>query len=1388
MSIKKIKEWTNNFYVENIGYPITVVTLDFDMDYSQWRLFGKKRKLFLSEYFFVMEGVSIKAAYFVKKDMFDLIDALNEFVPKNLKKIEDLHEETRKINDNYFALGKKYDCTDFSKMSNNDLARVYAEIMEATSYGHGVALTTTWYLDSEDQQFSKMMIEKTRKLVENVKLNIDPLAAFSLLTTQPENSLMLKEEIESLQLLKEISKNEKAKKIFLNLEDYSKIPENLDNKLKEKIQKHFKEWRWLPFEYKSNPYEIDFFLSIWSGLLKQKADIEKELKTLIHRPTEVAKERNHLIKKLKLDKDAKRIYDIAAEIVFLKGYRKDCSFFGSYVLAQVLKEMAKRLNISSEEIYLLMNDEFEDIFVRGKKLNHDELNARKGYVILYRKAGKKRQILKGKKAKEFFKGLRIKETVIEMDVKELHGTCACSGSAKGNVKIINKVEDMPKMNKGDILVAHTTFPSLVPAMKKAAAIISEDGGMTCHAAIVAREMKTPCLTGIKNATKILKDGDYIEIDADKGIVRKIDSKETAQQSAEAGVDENSIKELKQLIGKIPEDQGIMTRDPNATLFPCYQLTNSIVRSMGKYAGTDYDFFALYFRAGWLWYIGSVKTWEDVSVSFAKRLEKNPLFIFEIEKKINQCNKKLDNYCNKLSSLALEKKSNSELLKLYEEHKKINMELYDLGLPLALSDYGDYQPLSDHVKAVLKAKLKDEGLVNRAFVILTTPDKETSLKKSENAIDKIINFIKKEKLEKKVLSGSIDEIKHLKKLNAKIEEFLKNYCWISYIYAGPEMKYGDVLLRLKSQLKKERRNIDNSREQSKLMNELKLDKKTKLFIDMIKIIVYLKPERRFIQSKGYYYIEPLMNEIGKRIGLPLSLARFVLESETKECLLANKTFDKREAEKRKQCCLHITTKDKEFIISDEKQVDAYIKKYVKIEVEPEKEVIVGTVGYSEGIIVGEAKLVETREDMEKMNEGNILVSHSTNPNLVPAMMKAAAIVTNMGGITSHAAIVSREFRIPCVIGTKNATELLKDNDFVLVDSDKGIVKRLTEQEYLEMKKLVFEGKKIEHKEDIIIEKEIAEAQRRPDLVLWFEHLFKSDIPIVGGKGANLGEMYSNFPVPNGFCLTVNAYEQFLKENKLDKKIFPLLKELDVEDTKKLDDVSKKIEQLIMKSKMSKAVEKEALVNYRKMKNYVAVRSSATAEDLPTASFAGQQATFLNIKGEKEFLKAVKQCWASLFTSRAIYYRNTNAFDHESVLISVVVQEMVDSEKAGVMFTVNPINKNPNEMIIEGSFGLGEMVVSGQVTPDTFIIDKTGMKILTKNIGDKKTAMIRQNGKNIFKELSEKESNSQSISEKEVFELAKLGKAIEQHYKKPQDIEWAIHKGKVYILQSRPITTL
>lgn len=309
--------------------------------------------------------------------------------------------------------------------------------------------------------------------------------------------------------------------------------------------------------------------------------------------------------------------------------------------------------------------------------------------------------------------------------------------------------------------------------------------------------------------------------------------------------------------------------------------------------------------------------------------------------------------------------------------------------------------------------------------------------------------------------------------------------------------------------------------------------------------------------------------------------------------------------------------------------------------------------------------------------------------------------------------------------------------------------------------------------------------------WFKNIDREDLSSVGGKGTNLGEMVqAGLPVPPGFIVTVNAYLHLLTIGRLREKIASTLAFLDVHDPTSLDDCARKIKKEILATPVSKEIVDEIKKAYRRLGRnpLVAVRSSATAEDLPTASFAGQQKTFLNVKGPKELIEAVRGCWASLFESRAIFYREEKGFNHFQVKIAVIVQEMVQSDVSGVMFTLDPVTNDKNKIVIEAIYGLGEMIVGGQVTPDHYVVDKKNLVIIKKDIQKQKTQLIKVGQENKEVKVSLAWQKRQKLDDELIIDLAKLGFQIEKHYFFPQDIEWAVKKGKVFILQTRPVTTI
>jgi pyruvate, water dikinase len=319
----------------------------------------------------------------------------------------------------------------------------------------------------------------------------------------------------------------------------------------------------------------------------------------------------------------------------------------------------------------------------------------------------------------------------------------------------------------------------------------------------------------------------------------------------------------------------------------------------------------------------------------------------------------------------------------------------------------------------------------------------------------------------------------------------------------------------------------------------------------------------------------------------------------------------------------------------------------------------------------------------------------------------------------------------------------------------------------------------------------------EYVEFFEELKKEDVDIAGGKGANLGELtQAGIPVPPGFVITSATYQKFMDETGITQEILDILDALDVNNNKELQESARKIIKIIVETEIPDEISNLIIEAYNalcyrigKENAFVAVRSSATAEDLPEASFAGQQDTYLNVKGPEDMIKYVRKCWASLFGARAIFYREENNFDHSKVYIAVVIQEMVDAEKAGVMFTVHP-STGEEKILIEGAWGLGEGVVSGTVTPDTYWMDKATGEILEKQVSEKKTMFQKksENGQTVQIPVPEDLKNKQVLDETELAQLVEMGKKIQQHYQFPQDTEWAIENGKIFMLQSRPVTTL
>jgi pyruvate,water dikinase len=323
----------------------------------------------------------------------------------------------------------------------------------------------------------------------------------------------------------------------------------------------------------------------------------------------------------------------------------------------------------------------------------------------------------------------------------------------------------------------------------------------------------------------------------------------------------------------------------------------------------------------------------------------------------------------------------------------------------------------------------------------------------------------------------------------------------------------------------------------------------------------------------------------------------------------------------------------------------------------------------------------------------------------------------------------------------------------------------------------------------------------DYILDFDKLDKHSIPIVGGKNASLGEMIkADIRVPPGFAVTTDSYLLFITEAGIKDKILDIISDLNSDDVAALNQASAEVQKLIKKTAIPAVVKEAITEGYAQLCEKcavdtvpVAVRSSATAEDLPSASFAGQQDTYLWIQGANQVITKVQNCWASLYTPRAIAYRNNNDFPHEKVLISVGVQKMVNSRAAGVMFTINPTDGDISKVVIEGSWGLGETVVSGSVNPDKFVVDKVMLEINERTISTKHIECVYdlEKGETVDADVADDRQCTCCLADDEIKALVRAAKNIEDHYDRPMDIEWAIDKDisfpeNLFIVQARPET--
>ncbi|MFH2136354.1 MAG: PEP-utilizing enzyme [Patescibacteria group bacterium] len=506
------------FQIENIPRANYMMLVPILGDYGA--LIAKRGGSKYFMYFLWILNRDMTTICYLRNDFNKGIKFLADKALDNPAWVDGLNQEIVKYTKEYFAFAKSLENKNYSKLSNRDLIKTFNELLKYQRASHHSGQITTWLIDADQQLFTKKLFSLLENKIKISGLKFNVAEVFSTLTTPEKPSFMEVESQDSLEVVALLEKDKTARNLFLknNIGEIENKLDQLKPVLKKKIKDHYKKYLWLHYNYQGPVLELDYFLEIWKGLLKQ-GGVKKLLEKSGGKFSEIKRKRSLLFKQLNFSGKEKKVFEVAKDIVWLKGWRKDCMYFGAYVLDKIIKELGIRLGLTLRQARYFCYWEVGDALQKNK-YDADKLNERYEYSIIYTNSKSRPCVYSRHEAKKFFKKLHFEKQKIEK-VDKLTGVCASPGKAKGRVSIIETIDDLKKMKKGNVMLSETTYPALVPAMKLASAIVTNVGGLTCHAAIVSRELKIPCVVGTKIATKVLKDGDLVEVDATKGIVKKI---------------------------------------------------------------------------------------------------------------------------------------------------------------------------------------------------------------------------------------------------------------------------------------------------------------------------------------------------------------------------------------------------------------------------------------------------------------------------------------------------------------------------------------------------------------------------------------------------------------------------------------------------------------------------------------------------------------------------------------------------------------------------------------------------------------------------------------------------------------------------------------------------
>lgn len=795
-----------------------------------------------------------------------------------------------------------------------------------------------------------------------------------------------------------------------------------------------------------------------------------------------------------------------------------------------------------------------------------------------------------------------------------------------------------------------------------------------------------------------------------------------------------------------------------------------------------------------------KEWEIAGTLTVQKLE-SPSFVEWVVDGLDRETLNLNKIGNSLISIQPQTFSNQYLSKYFCKVIEALERFVVYNNVVNVSDFY-HDTLTRRIKSFLDRAREtvDDISSAEAYCVLTTPMKTVWIQEQEEDFLKILFFVQSNPSLLTLIrekSNTIPVMELYNDLLSKLDLHSMKYFWIEYEQEGETLAKKDFISRLSHAIsedidaKRELDKIYERRQQAhvefeRVINHLNISDIEACILSAARQFVYWKLHLREVKVRFYCCADVLMQEIAVRLNLNINQVRHMTSNELVDALNRGESVDAELLNRRiDRCVIHFTANG--FIVLDGQEAqDAFSVVADEAIAYSSATEIIGTcacLGSATGIV----KQVLSVEDIATFQRGNILVAYMTDVGIVPAMKRAAAIVTDVGGVTCHAAIIAREFGIPCIIGTRIATKILLDGHMVKVDATQGIVKILSKRNFT----AEFECTDTDDSDDIFattLQITLANLPNPPSYTMNLASLTSQDVCIAGGKGAALGEIIqAGLPVPQGFVVLTSAFDAFISESKLNVEINSLLKE--IRDQNSLLLISERIQALIKNSYMQNFLSEAIQRDFDKLDSYyVAVRSSAPTEDSVTASWAGQLESYLNTT-RSELIRDIQRCWASIFSVRALSYRLQYGGLHNPIAMAVVVQEMIASDCSGTAFSVHPITGDHCQMVIEACFGLGETLVLGKETPNKYIVSKDSISILEKTVNRQIQGMRRASGGgNEWYEIAENDANTQVLSDEDIVRLSSVVIRIEKHYGFPVDVEWAFDKSTLYIIQSRPITTL